>query len=325
MERKIKWGVLGLGKIAHKFCSDLQLSDDVELRAVASRDLQKARKFGKKYKAERHYGSYEELVQDPEVEVVYIATPHSYHYEHTMLCLRNNKAVLCEKPMGVNAAQTRAMIDEARSRGLFLMEGLWTRLLPSTMWMLELFEEKEIGDIVNVQADFGIAARYDPKHRLFNKSLGGGSLLDLGIYPLYMSYLALGEPSEVKAMARKAPTGVDNSCNILLRYQNGSLATLSSTLEAETDNEANFHGTKGTMKLHKPFHHANELTVTTAEEEVTTEFPIDGHGYIYEIEEVNYFLFEGLTECAALPLELSLSLSKTMDKVKKEIGLSYET
>lgn len=323
MKQKIKWGILGLGKIAHKFASDLQLSPDAIVQGVASRSITKARHFAKEYEARRLYGSYRDLIEDPEIDIIYIATPHTFHYEHTMNCLQHNKAVLCEKPIGVNKTEVEAMIQEAHRRRVFLMEGLWTHFIPITRQLIELLQNKAIGDILSVKADFGFQAKYDVNQRLYNKELGGGSLLDLGIYPLYMSYLALGQPTSVKALAHLAKTGVDSSCAVLLGHQNGALANLESTFEAETGNEAHFYGTKGWLKVHPPFHHSQQITMESGGKISVFKKPYQGHGYLHEIEEVQDCLLKGATQSAKLPLQTSLDLITTIDRVKDEIGLKY--
>ena len=184
MNRKINWGIIGLGKIANTFAADLRLSNNSILRAVASRNIEKAKRFSEKYNAIHFYGSYEELVADPEIDVVYVATPHTFHFENTMMCLKEGKGVLCEKPMGMKYSEVEIMIREAKRRNLFLMEGLWTRFIPATGKMLEILDNKTIGEPMFVHADFGFKADPDFESRIYNKSLGAGSLLDIGIYPI---------------------------------------------------------------------------------------------------------------------------------------------
>jgi predicted dehydrogenase len=253
MSRKIQWGIIGLGKIAHKFALDLLLSDDAELYGVASRDKEKAEEFRRKYSAKKSFGSYEELVQDQEIDVVYIATPHPFHFENTMLCLDHNKGVLCEKPMGMNLAQTMAVTAKAQSKGLFLMEGLWTWFISATEKLIELLERKVIGDVLFIRADFGFKADLNPDGRIYNKSLGGGSLLDVGIYPVYMSLLVLGIPTQIQSMARFTASGVDSYCSIMFDYGNDAKASLESTAEADTPIEAHIYGENGSIKLHSRF------------------------------------------------------------------------
>lgn len=324
MNRKIRWGIMGLGKIANKFASDLQLSGEAELYAVASRDMEKARAFGEKHHSQKQYASYQEMVKDPEIDVVYIATPHSCHFENTMLCLKHNKSVLCEKPMGMDSDQVRVMIQEARSRNLFLMEGLWTRFIPASEKLIELLSDKAIGDLLYIHADFGFKADFDPESRVFNKSLGGGSLLDIGIYPIYLSLLTLGLPTHMKAVARMTETQVDSYCSMLFGYENGAKAILESSIEADTPTVANIYGSKGYIKLHSRFHHSEKISLYQ-DDELKEEFDLkyQGNGYIYEIEEVNSCLRNNRIESSKLPHALSLDLITLIDQVKAKIGLSY--
>lgn len=321
--RKIKWGIIGLGKIANKFAADLKSSEDSILQGVASRNLDRAQDFGKKYNASSYYGSYRELAKDPEIDVVYIATPHAYHYENTIECLRNGKGVLCEKPMGLNTAEVAEMIEEAKARNLFFMEAIWTRFIPATEKLVELLEQKVIGDVLSVRADFGFKADVNYEGRIYNKKLGGGSLLDIGIYPIYLSILTLGIPTEIKAMARMTETGVDSYCSMLFHYQNDSKAILESTIEANTPTEAFIYGSKGSIKLHSRFHHPTRITISVDDKEEELTIPYEGNGYLHEITEVNHCIQQGLSQSSKVPLSLSLGLVNVMDKVKDEIGLMY--
>jgi len=324
MNKKIKWGILGLGKIANKFASDLMLSKGAELYAVASRSLEKAENFATKYNAKKYFNSYEELVHDAEIDVVYIATPHTFHFENTLLCLQNDKSVLCEKPMGMNSSEVEIMINEAKKRNLFLMEGLWSRFIPATEKVLELIKNKAIGELLFVKADFGFKPRYDPEGRIYNKKLGGGSLMDIGIYPVYLSLLTLGMPKTIMAMARFTETQVDSFCSILLDYENSAKAILESTIEADTPIEACIYGTKGQIKIHKRFHHSEKITLTRYDSyEELFEIKYKGEGYYHEIEEVNKCLKMGSLECDKLSLTLSADLSSLLDDIKNKIGLKY--
>lgn len=326
MAKKIYWGIIGLGTIAHKFASDLQLSQDAVLHGVASRALEKAKTFAEKFSAVKAYGSYEELAKDPDVDIVYIATPHALHFKNTMMCLKHGKHVICEKPLGLDAKQAKAMIDQAKTKKLFLMEGLWTRFIPATEKLLELLGNKAIGDLLLVRADFGFKPAVIPEGRMYNKNLGGGSLLDIGIYPIYISLLSLGLPENIRATARFSETGIDTFCAMQLNYTNGSKAHLESTFEANTPTVAIIYGSKGYIKMHAPFHHSQNLTVHMyGKHEQEFEYPVIGEGYIHEIEEVVACLRNGRTESAKHPLSFSLKLSTTLDQVKEKIGLSYLT
>ncbi len=324
MDNRIKWGIIGLGKIANKFAEDLKLSKNAILYGVASRNLDKARSFGERYGSIAYFDSYRELAEHPEIDVVYVATPHAFHFENTMMCLKNDKAVLCEKPMGMDVVEVRKMVEEAKSRNLFLMEGLWTRFIPATEKLMELLEEKTIGEVIAVRADFGFKGDGNLNSRVYDKELGGGSLLDIGIYPIYLSLLALGVPTNMKAMARMTETNVDSHCTMLFDYGNSAKAILESTIEADTPTEAYIYGNKGTIRLHSRFHHTRKMTLTQEEEKKTIDIPYVGNGYFHEIEEVNKCLLEGETESMKLPLGSSLELMTLIDRVKKEIGLRYD-
>ena len=326
MSEKINWGILGLGKIANKFVQDLLLFEKANLYGVASRNSDKAKEFSQKYKAVKHYGSYRELAQDPEVDIIYIATPHTLHFENTMMCLREGKSVLCEKPLGINANQVKTMIAESKSRKLFLMEALWTRFIPATEKMLELVESGKIGDINFMRADFGIKADTNPQGRVYNKKLGGGSLLDIGIYPVYLSLLLIGVPIDIKAMARMSETEVDSYCAMLFDYENGEKAILESTFEAETPTEAYIYGNKGRIKMHTRFHQANRISLflNDGSKEVF-DIEYKGCGYYHEIEEVTQCLTSGKIESKKLPHSISMNLITLLDQIKQKIGLRYDT
>ncbi|NQX78367.1 Gfo/Idh/MocA family oxidoreductase [Gilvibacter sp.] len=238
----IRFGIIGLGKIAGRFADDLKLHPEATLQAVASRTTKKARSFAAQHDATTSYGSYDALFKDAQVDVVYIATPNHLHYQNCMEALEAGKHVICEKPFALDAAQVRKMINKAKSKKLFLMEALWTRFIPATEKVLELIDQGTIGKTVSVRADFGFPASQDPNGRLFNKSLGGGSLLDIGIYPLYLSYLLLGKPEAIDAEATMHYTGVDSHCHIELAYSDGQTAILESTFLETTPTEAIIEG-----------------------------------------------------------------------------------
>ncbi|MDB4180813.1 Gfo/Idh/MocA family oxidoreductase [Flavobacteriaceae bacterium] len=324
MNKKVNWGIIGLGNIATKFASDLQRSETAQLYGVASRDLNNAKKFSAKYNAIKHYGSYEELADDPEIDIIYVATPHVFHFKNTMMCLKKNKAVLCEKPMGMNAEEVRRMIEEAKSRNLFLMEGLWTRFIPATEKVIELLKKNVIGEVKSINADFGFIGDSNPENRVYNKKLGGGSLLDIGIYPIYLSLLILGIPLDIKAMARLTETGVDSYCALLFIYENGAKATLESTIETETPTEAHICGTNGSIQLHRRFHHTEKLTCSLNGVETILDIKYKGNGYVHEIEEVNTCLLNHAIESSKLPLKTTLDLSVILDTIREKIGLDYE-
>jgi predicted dehydrogenase len=323
MKQKIRWGILGLGKIAHKFAQDLQLSKHAELYAVASRNVEKAQTFATHYQVKHAYDSYESLLKDPQVDVVYIATPHSLHKELTLMCFEHGKHVLCEKPMALDAADVHEMIQEARKRRLFLMEGIWTRFIPATQTYLNLIETGAIGEIRSIRADFGFQSTFDESHRIHAKSLGGGSLMDVGMYPVYLSLITLGKPKTIQATARISNTDVDASCYMLFNYEQGSVAQLDSSIEMETPTEAWIYGSKGKIYLHPRFHHTQHITVFKDGLQETLHIPYLGNGYVHEIDEVNACLLSGKIESDLLPLSTSLDLAHILDTVKSKIQLSY--
>lgn len=324
MGETINWGIIGPGRIASKFAHDLLMVDGARLYGVASRDAEKARAFAERYGAEKFYGSYQELAQDPAIDVVYIATPHVFHYPQTMLCLENGKAVLCEKPFGINQREVQEMIAEARHRNLFLMEAFWSRFIPGTEKLLELIAEGAIGQLQMVTADFGFAGDPDPLKRVQNLALGGGSLMDVGLYPVYLSLLLFGPPVAIKAMASFSETGADNICTMLFDHARGQKAILHSSINTNTPTEAIIFGSEGSIRLHPRFHHPQKITITKNNGSVETiDIPYIGYGYFHEITEVVDCLRKGFRESEKMPLAMSLELIKTLDRVRKEIGLTY--
>ncbi len=286
MEKPLRWGILGLGKIAHKFAEDLALSQESTLYAVGSRSADKSHAFAQTFQAEKAYSSYEDLLKDPNVDVVYIATPHTLHKELTIKSLQHGKHVLCEKPLGMNQQDVQEMIQEAQRQNLFLMEGIWTRFIPATKVLLDMIQSGEIGELIHVRADFGFQAQVPLTHRIFDKALGGGSLLDVGLYPVYLSLITFGEPSTIYAQARFTATQVDAACSMFFSYEHGASASLDSSIDNTTPTEAYLYGTKGSIYVHPRFHHADKLTVTIADKQNVFSVPYKGNGYIYEIEEV---------------------------------------
>ncbi len=324
MKTKIKWGIIGLGKIAHKFAHDLKLSENAILQGVASRQVEKAKAFSEHYHSLAYYDSYEALAKDPNIDVVYVATPHPLHFENTMMCLQHGKHVLCEKPMGMNAGEVNAMVNEAAAKKLFLMEGMWTRFIPATLKVLELLKDDAIGELQSIRADFGFLGDGNPESRLYNKKLGGGSLLDIGIYPIYLSLLTLGLPKKISAMARWTNTGVDSFCAMLFDYENSAKAILDSSIEADTPIEANLYGSKGVIKMHNRWHHSEKISwYQRGQLKETFDLPFIGNGYYHEIEEVHHCLHNGDLESKKLSLKVSKDLITTLDRVRDEIGLQY--
>ena len=319
-----RWGILGPGRIAHKFAQDLLTLPDAQLYAVASTDQQRADQFAQQYSAPHAFGSYEGLLTLPDLDVVYVATPHVKHHENVLMLLKGGIPVLGEKPFAMNGGQVREMVELARSKQVFLMEALWSRFMPVIQRAKQLADDGAIGTITGVRADFGFAASFAPDGRLFNKALGGGSLLDIGIYPLFWSYLFLGMPQTVKAMAIFGQTGVDEQCGMVLTYPNGELAVLDSTLRARTPCEAFVYGTEGLIRVQSRWHETQSLTLERdGQESEVIPVPRATHGYDYEATHVMQCLAEGRTESLLWSLDDSLNLMTLLDTVRAETGIVY--
>ncbi|WP_234736799.1 Gfo/Idh/MocA family protein [Tellurirhabdus bombi] len=325
---QIRWGILGLGHIAHKFAQDLQSLPDASLHAVASTDAQRARNFAAQYGAPHAYGSYEELLNCPDLDVVYIATTHNHHYENTLMCLEGGLAVLCEKPFALNRWQVEKMVEKAREKKVFLMEALWTRFIPAVQYAVDLVKSDAIGKIKMIHADFGFKAIFDPEKRLYNKALGGGSLVDIGIYPLFLAYLFLGKPKTIKASATFGETGVDEQCGMVLTYEKGEMALLSSSIKAVTNTQAYIFGDKREIFIHGRFTGSQGLTLSNTGREGKFDsqvfsFERSTFGYNYEAAHVMQCLREKRTESPTWSLDDSLNLIDLLDAVRTEAGISY--
>jgi predicted dehydrogenase len=320
----IRWGILGTGNIAHQFARGLPFADDAELVAVGSRSQETADAFGDEFDIPRRHPSYEALAADAGVEAVYVSTPHSLHRDNSILLLEQGKAVLCEKPFTINAGEARAVVDVARQRDVFLMEAMWTRYVPAVVRARELIAEGDIGDVRMVQADFGFRAGVNPEGRLFNPALGGGALLDVGIYVLSMASMVLGpHPEQVQSATTLGETGVDEQSGILLRYAGGELALLSCAVRTSTAVEARVIGTDGSILLHSPFFKCGALTVRRGGDEELIELPLEGNGYNYEAIEVGRCLRDGLKESSAMTLDETVALMELMDRIRAQWGLVY--
>ncbi len=324
MRKPIRWGILGTGLIAAEFAKAMQHVRDAELVSVGSRTQTSARSFANAHGLARAHGSYEALAEDPHVDVVYIATPHTLHHENTLLCLRAGKHVLCEKPFALNTAQLTEMVSAAQRHRLFLMEAMWMRFIPVLRDLQRRLANNEIGEVRMLQADFGFRAPFDPSSRLFNLDLAGGALLDIGIYPLAFAMLLLGEPAEIASVAHKAPTGVDEQSAYVLRHAQGQISVLASALRTQTSMSAYVYGTHGQIHLPKQFWRAKEMIVQPRNKAPQhVHLPYEGNGYQFEAQEVVDCLLAGKTESEIMPLADSLSLMLTMDQIRRQWGLKY--
>lgn len=325
MKKNIKWGIIGIGKIAEKFATDLAAVANAELHAVASNSLERAKDFAERYNAPHFYDSYESIFQTPDLDAVYIATPHTSHAENTILCLKHKMPVLCEKPFAMNLKQVQKMVEAARENDTFLMEAMWTRFIPAINKTLDLIAEGRIGKVKTIQADFGFVAPQLPERRLLNPNLGGGALLDIGIYPAYLSLLFLGYPTYIQAVSNFGDTGIDQTTSFVLGYKNEATAVLNCTLNARTRTEAYIYGENGHIHISGRFMEAKKITLyETDKKPVNFNFPRKTFGYNFEIEEVNKCLREGKKESDKMPLSMSVKLISLLDEIRQKAGIIYE-
>ncbi|MCB8944575.1 MAG: Gfo/Idh/MocA family oxidoreductase [Ardenticatenaceae bacterium] len=324
MSETINWGIIGPGNIAKKFATGLQVLPEARLLAVGSRSQATADAFGDQFDVPRRYDSYEALVNDADVQAVYVATPHHLHMDNTLLALEAGKAVICEKPFAINAAQAQKMVDKAREKGLFLMEAMWTRYLPIMVKLRELLAAKVIGEMRMITADFGYRASFNPQSRAFDPHLGGGGLLDVGIYPLSLAYMVLGQPSRISSMAELGETGVDEQAAFVLGYEGGAMAVCTTAVRTNTPHEAFILGTNGRIKIPSPWWVGKSLTVSVngqPDEEIQPAFV--GNGWNYEAEELMACLRAGKLESEIMPLDESLQIMGTMDAIRAQWGMKY--
>ncbi len=324
MAEKTRWGIIGTGWIAKEFATGLTVLPEAELVAVGSRTAESATQFADMFGVPHRHASYDALANDPDVDVVYVATPHTLHKENSLLCLQAGKAVLCEKPFTINAAEAEAVIQFARATKLFLMEAMWTRFIPLVVKLRQLLADRVVGNVQMLVADLGFRVDFDPLNRLFDPQLGGGALLDLGVYPVSLASMVFGPPSRITSMAQFGETGVDEQAAILLGYDQGRLAALYTSLRADTPREAILVGTEGRIRIHPQMFRPTKLTLSlTDQEDNTIEIPLEGNGYNYQAAEVMRCLKAGKSESDTMPLDETLAIMKTMDQIRAQWGLRY--
>jgi predicted dehydrogenase len=319
----IRWGVLGPGGIAVKFAESMKLVEGGRIVAVASRSRERAVQFGDQFEVEARYGDYESLAGDPNVDIVYVATPHAMHERDTLMMLGAGKHVLCEKPLALNAKQADRMVHEARASRLFLMEAIWSRFLPAYRVLTDLISSGEVGDVLLVESDFGFRLPVDPAHRLYNLALGGGALLDLGIYPIQLCSLLLGKPVRVQADGIIGGTGVDEVVAAVLSFDGGRMGVIKAAIQVGLSCTARISGSVGAIALPAPMHCPRSVSVISnhGDREVDCSFP--GNGLQFEIEEVHQCLREELTESQTMRLDDTVAFASTLDVVRSQIGLVY--
>nr|WP_299067674.1 Gfo/Idh/MocA family oxidoreductase [uncultured Allomuricauda sp.] len=323
MESKTRWGIIGPGNIARKFTADLQLMEDAEISAVASRTLPNAQKFANEFNISNVFGSYNELFASDKVDIVYIATPHNFHKDLAIKAMESGKHVLCEKPLGVNRAEVLELIEAAKKNGVFLMEGLWSRFNPSIQKIKNIIDDGGIGEISYLHADFafyGMDRGLDS--RLLNPSLASGSLLDIGIYPIFLSYLILGMPKEISAFSNFHENGTELQTSMIFQYSNAQ-AILYSGLTSKSKMEAEISGSDGELFVHPRWHEANSCSLEKDGEIKLFELPIKGNGFVYEIEEVHKCLRAKKLQSDLWSHQNSLDLSELLDVVRGKAGIKF--
>ncbi|MGD8901966.1 MAG: Gfo/Idh/MocA family oxidoreductase [Anaerolineae bacterium] len=324
MVNPIRWGILGTGWIANEFAQGLMCLPDAELVAVGSRTPESAQRFAERYGVPHRHSGYEALARDAHVDVIYVATPNPLHREHTMLCLEAGKPVLCEKPFALNAREAEDMIRFAREKKLFLMEAMWSRFFPLMGELRTLLAQGAIGDVQILAADLCFHFDFDPSDRRYDPNLGGGALLDLGVYLVSLASMIMGPPSRIGGLGHLGETGVDEQAGIVLGYEQGQVSTLFTSVRIDSPVEAVIIGTGGRIRLHPMWIHPNKLTLSVAGQEPTTiERPFDGNGYQFEAAEVMRCLRAGKLENDVMTLNETLSIIQTMDAIRAQWGLKF--
>jgi predicted dehydrogenase len=321
---RIGWGILGAGRISHTFALALRSVPDADLVAIGSRSRQNASAFGEQLGIGKRHGSFEALLDDPEVDVVYVGVPHPFHAEWAAKALEAGKAVLCEKPLTVNAREARRLVAVARRTGRFLMEAMTARFVPCMVRAREIAVAGMLGDIRFLVADMGGRPPNDAGDRWSSPELGGGSLLDLGVYPVSLAWNFLGRPSAIRASATMGPTGVDLSCSIMLEYPGGERAILASTLEAQTAASACIAGTEARLEFDGRMNCPQGARLMTGEQ-LLERLPVFPHSTRtrFVALEVGRCLREGLLESPAMPLDESVAIMETLDEIRRQIALRY--
>ncbi len=325
MKKEWNWAILGCGRIAGKFSEDLKLLSNARLYAAASRTQEKAEEFANNFGYQKAYGSYEDMLKDQDVDIVYIASPHSHHLDHTILCIEHKKAVLCEKAFALNSSQLNKMVDLAKTNKTFLMEAFWTRFQPAFLKALEIVNSGRLGKLRMLRSDFAFNGPYDPTNRLYNLELGGGSLLDIGIYPVFWALQSLGKPKEINAIADFSPTGSEESIAITFKYSKGEIASLMSSFACQTDIQTEFWCEYGLLRVRRKGVSVISVMIKDSNE-VEEEIVFDneeGFGYQLEAEHVMDCLDKGLIESELLPLSFSVDLMETLDRIRKAANIVY--
>jgi predicted dehydrogenase len=322
---EFKWAIIGSGQIAEEFAHDIKLAKGQSIEAVVGRTMEKAKTFASAENIPQYFDNLDTLLQQGGIDAAYIATPHTLHYEQTLQCLSHNIPVLCEKPLAINMQQVSDMIAASEQHNTFLMEGMWIRFLPSIQKVLELIEKDAIGNIVSIKADMSYRAPHETSNRFFDPQKGGGSLLDLGIYPVYLSHLLLGKPHVIQAWARLTNEHIDESCAALFHYDNGMYAIIESSLIMQMEWQAIIYGDKGKITIENPWNETPKAITLETYDGKTTSYPChwQGKGLHYEIDEVYSCIQQGKIESELYCHHFSLDLMQTMDEIRRQTGIRY--
>lgn len=324
MTEPVRLAIIGTGRMAQSFAAALADGSGLVLNTVVSRRQERAEQFAASFNAPSSCDAIDRMLGDDAVELVYIASPHTMHFEHTMRCLEAGKHVLCEKPFAINAHQAGRMIDLARARNLFLMEAMWTRTLPAVVRLRELLADGILGRASVMVAGGAFMPPFDPDDYLFRPDLGGGVLLDAGVYLVSWASMLLGTPTKILATGQLGETGVDEHDAVLLEHEDGAVAQLYVSLRAKRSPDVLLIGEHGSIRAHPPVFAPRELTITLAgREEEVLALPFEGNGYQFEATEAADCIRSGRTESALMPLDESLAIMRTLDEIRRQIGLMY--
>ena len=324
VSEEIRWGIVGPGRIAEKVVEDFAVVPGARAVAVASRSRARAEDFAHRHGLERAHGSYADLLADPDVDVLYVATPHPQHHAVALGALHAGKALLVEKAFTATPAGAAEVVELARRTGTFVMEAMWTRFLPAVVALRELIADGAIGEVRSVQADLGIRPEYDPDDRLFDLSLGGGALLDLGVYVVSFAQMLLGTPDTVRATGSLFPTGADAEAALLLAWDDGRSATLTTSLRGALPGQARVFGTAGWIDVPPRFHHPRSVVLHRegADPETITRAP-EGAGYAHELIEVTECVRAGRTESSVMPLADTLAVMEVLGQAAEQLGVRH--
>lgn len=325
MSEVFNWGILAPGNIAEKFAESVSSMNDTVIKAIGSRTREKAEVFAEKWSVERAYGSYRELVNDPDVHAVYISSPHRFHSGHILLALEAGKHVLCEKPITVNASELKSLIKVAGEKKLFLMEAMWSRFIPTYQKLKkEWLADGRLGRIKRIEADFSFSAQYDPHSRLFDPELAGGALLDVGIYPLTLAYWIMGrKPDRMSSLCGKAETGVDSSGTVLLQWDTGETAVLNMGVDVRGPRSAVILGTEGMIEMPMPFYGGEKIIFRNEKGEDIFEKKHIKNGFDYQIKEVIRCVREGLIQSPDHPWSGNIEVMEIMDEIRAGWEIKY--